>query len=555
MRQPFTAKALRAIRTQGAAVGVITAVIAAVTVAAYLHIGAKRETLTLPDLLLIPPVQSEPQPNGSDQLRTAQAAMHSGDYAAAEQAYLEARAMLSPDSEADILSAAEIDRRLAEICFLTDRRADADILLDRAVGGFAAAPDSAALAKGQKALYALLSGEEESGLSALKSALTDLAATAKSPADRLDACSMLADGYLAAGQPADAVKYANLLAAAAQTADPDSLPEYQSRLAEALLQNREYPEAERIAREALANTDSESIRLSLNRTLSLACAHQQHAQDAESALAELEGHADPVDLLRLKAECALLCGDTKSALTAANAALEAAPESAHADIAFWRGGICESAGNYFAAKEVYTRAGTLRTEHAAVTASEIDRALCRVCTALHLDDEAVTYGQLALAGCDRSSREAIPVLADLALACILNYEPENAVAYAEEAMALADKQKLPHAESAAAPLAMGRICSLLHRDADAVPYLERARDEMLQYYGDAAPETVQALRWLAEAYYAAAEYEKSVAAYRAALDAADACFVPAETKNALQSGLADAQAAVDRGASDIPPSY
>ncbi len=555
MRQTFTARALREIRTQGAAVGIVTALIAAVTAAAYLHIGTKRETLTLPDLLLIPPVHEASQPDGTEALRTAEAGMQSGDYAAAEHAYLEARALLSPDSAADILSAAEIDRRLAELCFLTDRRTDAAAVRGRAAEGFAAAPESPALTRGQRALYDLLGGEEESGLSALKAALTDVAAHAESPADRLDACGMLADGFAAAGQPADAVKYANLLVAAAQTAAPDAVPEYQSRLAELLLQNREYPEAERICRAALAHTDSEAIRMTLNRTLGLSCAHQQHAEDAEAALAELEPLSDPVGFLRVKAECALLCGDVRSAEETANAAAEAAPEADRADIAFWRGGICEAAGNPLAAKEVYIRAGTLRTADSAVTASEIDRALCRVCTALHLSEEAVTYGQSALAGCDRSSRQAIPVLADLALACILNYEPEDAAAYAEEALALADRQTRPHAESAAAPLAMGRICTLLHRDAEAISHLERARTEMLQFCGAASPETVLALRWLAEAYYAAAEYKKSLAAFREAVSAADACFVPAETRNALQAGLADAQAAVDRGASDIPPAY
>ena len=145
-----------------------------------------------------------------------------------------------------------------------------------------------------------------------------------------------------------------------------------------------------------------------------------------------------------------------------------------------------------------------------------------------------------LAALPRTDRQ-IPVLADLALLAAYSGDMDAAQGYLRRAREIADRQEILRPESAAAPLASGRIALFCRRTQEAVSELQNAVEIYMSLSGPRTPEYAKARLWLGDALMQAGDDEEAAAAYQDAAKVFQSCGYLRAAKQA-SAGYADASA-------------
>ena len=507
--------AFSALCAQPSAVLLITCILFLASALGCWHYFTSGGTLILPDT--VPPASDPAEAS----IRTAAECWKSGDYAAAEQAVEDALAAADPESEyaqqeraallhlRGNLRAASGDVQQASADF-----AEAKQLFSQ-IGGVGS--PEAVLSGGQAALLEIQAGAADADLSRL----TALAADGKSDADRRDALELLIQCDAAAGRYESAAdSCGNLRALCMGADDADGAADVLSRQRDFLLAAGLPEKAAAVCKTAADSETDDALRaadlLSAAECTVLTdpAAAAELMQSAEQLLPQANEHAG-YQLAR--AVIASETGNQDEMLTAGAAAVQYAPENQKAEIAVRVGGAYETMAKFPEAIEVYTIALEAAPDDAKLCAAA-HHGIMRCRMPRWELEEAAESGKKALEALEKQygarDAHAIPVLADLVIASIGNYDAEQAQAYADEMEQLAGELK--HGGEVwrcTAALSAGRLKALLHHTEDAVPQLKEAVTLAAQVYGENSMMYAKAARWLGDAQFAAAQYADAAESY------------------------------------------
>lgn len=475
-------------------------------------------------------------------LHEANAAWNRRDYQAAEEMYLALDGKLPSDA-----AQAALCQRLAMLYEETGRTEKAHTELERAAalyGNDQAYAAERALTYGQHNLILI----REAGDAAAFSRLTDLiplALDSAHPAAASDACILLARGFLAAGQCEQAAIWYEKRMKLCSAADSAFAAEdclQQARLQ--LMLHHDAAAAETCSAALRQCTDAQT-RAELELALAAALARSGEPDAARAALAQgdLPGNSTAhCAYLRTAGEISLCLQDSETAAKYAAELLEYAAEQP--EYALSAGVILERAERPESAQDAYAQGAAFAAEqdHPAAEADCL-HGLCRVRMTLADYAGADAAGESALellAALPRTDRQ-IPVLADLALLAAYSGDMDAAQGYLRRAREIADRQEILRPESAAAPLASGRIALFCRRTQEAVSELQNAAEIYMSLSGPRTPEYAKARLWLGDALMQAGAAEEAAAAYQDAAKVFQSCGYLRAAKQA-SAGYADASA-------------
>lgn len=520
---------------QRSAVGLITALVLLVTAGAVVRNYTKYDTLSLP----VPPkeraVLSDTPENPEDEPAVVQAlrCWNVSDYAAAEP--LLKQALTDAESETAKTSypgSAAINLRLGMLSYECGRYADAMQYLDTAKEGFLSTLSEDApevlLTDGQRALCEISTGEEKQGLERLD-ALRSVAESADSPADRIDACNLLARGCVLTEQTAEAVGwYEMLLKTAEETREEQAyLNDYRAKYAELLLTDGQKEKAAEICGSALSEKNGAPsphyrtvFNLLLARASGDAAAAEEAVKAADAAYRE-ETHTGQEDaeyaLGLVKAR--LAHGDYDKAAEAAESAVSAASgsdlESACSE---QLGLVHEQSGKLDKALTAYEKALTLsrqQKDDAQTAACLAD--LCRVCRLQGDFGRSIETGleadKLLWDIYGKYTAKRIPLLSEMAQSYGAQYKLGLALKYANAVRQIVEAQQTDRKANLLGNLIFGRVRTLEISGRNAMSYVQPASEKADSQYGKTHPESVKAQIWLAEAGMRCRAFEEAAAAY------------------------------------------
>ena len=542
---------------QGSAVSLITAFVILVTGAAALWNYGSNNTLRLPA-----PIPSLDEAAGSENpdsgeelpaIRLAAGSFAAYDYEAAEAQLKEALVSAEADTKTKYPGAAAVRQRLGALCYETGRYPEAKEYLAAAKAEFSEAFGEDApevlLTNGQLALCSLCTGNESGGWEMLQ-ALEPVAESAKSAADRMDACNLLARGCVLTAQTADAVKwYEKLLNTAKDTKrEQQYLPDYQKTFARLLLADGQRERAAEFCRGLLGDektAGSAAQRTALQLALaeaeaeSGACAEALAAAEAayrEETHTKQEDAAFSVQVAAVRTAAGDLSGAADAAKTACEQAKgteQEAPCLEHL------GKVLETAKQYDKALAAYDSALTLYRKQA--SDAGIGSALTAVCRVSRIRED---YARSLEAGLEadkllwniygKYTFRRIPLLSDMALSYIAKHRFGAALKYCEAALKIASRQKFERKESVYAGLAAGRLRTIEQNGNSAVNYLSNAAEKLDASFGELSTDAVKAQLWLGDAYIVCRDYEQAAAAFDTAADRLERCGISAETVSELR---------------------
>ena len=541
---------------QRSAAGLFTVLILLVTAGAVVRNFTKYDTLSLPLPQKEQPVVTDTPDSDEEQAAIVRAirCWNTSDYEAAEP--LLQQALTDAESETAKTSypgTAAVNLRLGMLCYERGQYSDAKKYLNEAKTGFQSTLSDDApevlLTDGQTALCEIMTGNEKEGW-ALLQALEPLAESAKSPADRMDACNLLARGCVLTEQTADAVKWYEMLVKTAEDtrAERSYLPEYQAHYADLLLADGQTEQASELCRSVLSGKSSElsvSSRTAFNLLLARIPADGTAAEEALAA-ADAAYHEE-THSKREDAEYALMvmkagqaAGDSGKALKAAQDAVSAAAGSdLEAACTEQLGLAYENAAQPEKALETYDKALTLSRQQKDDPQTAACLAdLCRVCrlqgdyarsieTGLEADKLLWdTYGKY--------TAKRIPLLSEMALSYGASHKLGLAVKYANAVRQIETQQLFQRKANVLADMTTGRVRTLEISGRNAMSYLERAAETLDSQYGKTHPESIKAQIWIGDAGMCCRAYEEAAAAYGEAAERLSQCGDTEESVADLQ---------------------
>ena len=520
---------------QGSAVSLITAFLLIVTAGAVFRNYKKYDTLTLP----MPQKAAAVIPDTPDEEAEESAVIQAircwnvSDYASAEP--LLKQALSDAESETEKTrypGAAAIDLRLGMLCYENGKYAEAAEYLDAAKKSFlttlSETEPEVLLTDGQRALCEICTGNETEGWELLQ-ALEPVAKDAKSPADRMDACNLLARGCVLTEQTADAAGwYEQLLKTAEDTKSEQAyLKDYKAYYAGLLLADGQADKAAELCSSVLAErgsgmSDRECTRFSL-----LLARAKAGATDAEEALKTAdEAYRAETHTVREDAEYALAvmlakqaAGDTAGALEQAKTAVSAAAGTdLEAACREQLGLAYEDAGKPDDAIEAYNAALALsrqKKDDAQTAACLAD--LCRVCRLQGDYNRSVDTGleadKLLTEQYGKYSVRRVPLLSELALSYGERHQLGLAVRKANVIKQIVHKQDFKRKASVLSDLTFGRVRTLENSGRNSMSYLQLAADQLDSQYGKTDAKAIMAQIWLGDAGMRCRAYEEASAAY------------------------------------------
>ena len=514
--------AYSALCAQPSAVLLITCILFLITALGCWHYLSSGGTLILPDT--VPPASDPAQ----GPIRLAAEHWKNGDAEAAAQSVEDALAAVddeSPYSQRERAALLHLRGNLRASAGDSEQAAS-DFAEAGALFSAVSGADSpeAVLSGGQLSLLKIHTGQTKTGEADL-TALETLAEKGKNASDRIDAlellicCDAAAEDYEAA-----AGRCAMIHEICAKEDDTAGAQDALRRQSAYLTAAHQTAKAAALWQQAADDEKDDAVRAEYL----LKYAETIAASDTEAAAGALKSAAALIPEAAHNADYQLACtavyaetGNEGDALQCGSAALALAEGEEKAAAAYRIGTAFELIAKFPEASSAYEQAVKAAENNPALRAEAFHGMMRCAMPRWELEDSEL-YGKNALSALDelygKRDHHAIPVLADLVIASIGNYDAEKAQFYADEMQKLADS--LPEsgasAERCTAALSAGRLKALLHHPDDAVPMLKEAVSLAEKAYGSDSMMSAKAKRWLADAQFDAGQYADAAESYGAA---------------------------------------